>query len=155
MEIRLASDADLDQLGRMRWEQWSESGCHPAMQGEEAFVAGFIRELENKINKEWYVWCAVEDATILSHVYIQVIQKVPKPSRPVDSFGYISNVYTRATARNEGIGSRVMEHVKSWANETDLEFLVFWPSRPSMPFWRRLGFSTDDSMSREIRPYVF
>lgn len=155
MDIRLAVHADLDQLARMRWEQWSESGSHPAVQDEEAFVAGFIRDLESRLNKEWFVWCAVEDEMILSHVYVQVIQKVPKPSRPVDSFGYISNVYTRAGKRNCGICSRVTEQVKSWANAEKVEFLVLWPSRPSMPFWRRLGFSADDPLSLEIRPYVF
>lgn len=154
MEIRLAEKTDLNQLARMRWEYWVEGGSDPAKLNEEAFVTRFVESLNSELNIDWFVWCAIEHDVVLSHVYIQQIQKVPKPSAPADAFGYITNVYTRPTHRNSGIGSEVMKHVKLWAQELDLEFLVLWPSESSMSFWHRIDFSADDPLVFEIRPYV-
>jgi len=155
MNFRLAEQTDLDQLAHMRWEHWAENGTDPAKQEKDSFVADFIRQLESKLNREWFAWCAVEGETILSHVYIQRVQKGPKPSKVVDSFGYVSNVYTRPSHRNSGIGSQVMKRVKLWALGVDLEFLVLWPSGGSISFWQRIGFSVDDPLALEIRPYTF
>lgn len=154
MKYRLAVKTDLNQLAQMRWENWVECGSDPAKQNEEEFVTGFVEDFTARLNKNWYVWCAVEDATILSHIYIQRIQKVPKPSAPADGFGYVSNVYTRPLHRSTGIGSELMKHVKAWAQEFDLEFLVLWPSDASIPFWRRIDFSVDDPLVFEIRQYT-
>ena len=154
MEIRLAQKGDLPHLAQMRWEYWVEGGSDPAKQDENTFVTGFIERLEAQLNRNWYVWCALEDGVILSHVYIQRIEKVPKPSAPEDAFGYATNVYTRPQYRNCGIGSELMKHVKVWAQELDLEFVILWPSQESMRFWRRMGFADDDPQVLEIRPYV-
>jgi len=154
MKFRLARESDLDQLARMRWSYWLEGGADPAKQDEKAFVNHVVETFTTKLNKDWFVWCALEKDLILSHVYIQRIQKVPKPSAPVDAFGYVTNVYTRPQHRNKGIGSQVLSHVKAWALEMDLEFLMLWPNEPSIPFWRRMDFRVDDPLVRKIRPYV-
>ncbi len=154
MEFRLAKEFDLDQLARMRWNYWVEGGVDPAKQDEEIFVHHFVETFTTKLNKDWFVWCALEEDLILSHVYIQRILKVPKPSAPVDAFGYVTNVYTRPNHRNHGLGSQLMKHVKTWAQELDLEFLVLWPSEASIRFWNRIDFGTDDPLVHEIRPYV-
>ena len=154
MEIRLAIKTDLNQLARMRWEYWVEGGSDPGKLDEETFRTIFVDNFKTRLNNDWFVWCAIEDGVVLSHVYIQQIQKVPKPSAPADAFGYISNVYTRPAHRNTGIGPEVMKQVKSWAQELDLEFLVLWPSESSISFWRRSDFSTDDPLVFGIRPYV-
>ena len=155
MEFRLAAQADLNQLAHLRWEHWAEVGSNPAEQDEETFVDAFSEIFGAKLNKDWFVWCAVEGEVILSHIYIELVPKVPKPSRLEDAFGYVSNAYTRRSHRNAGVSSQVMKHVKSWARERDLEFLVLWPSPQSMPFWARGGFSAGDPLILEIRPYVF
>ena len=154
MIFRLATVADLKQLAQMRWAYWVEGGSDPAKQDEQEFVSGFVEVIKTRLGQDWYVWCAVEDRKILSHVYVQRIQKVPKPSAPADTFGYVTNVYTRPSHRNDGIGSALMKHLKAWAHELDLEFLVLWPSEASLPFWRRMDFTADDPLVFEVRPYV-
>ena len=154
MIFRIAQVADLEQLARMRWDHWLEGGKDPAKQDKEAFVRHVSETFVTRLNADWFIWCAVDDDEILGHVYVQQVHKVPKPSAPEDSFGYVSNVYTRPQYRNQGIGTQLMEHVKRWAAELDLEFLLLWPSESSIPFWNRAGFSTDDPLVYEVRPYV-
>jgi len=154
MDFRLAEQSDLIHLAQMRWDYWVEGGSDPAKLDKQEFVDGFIEVLGAKLNKTWFVWCAIEDKEILSHVFVQSIEKIPKPSAPADTFGYVTNVCTRPSYRNRGIGSQLMEHVKKWARERDLEFLVLWPSEPSIPFWKEMGFSVDEPLVFEVRPYV-
>ncbi|MDJ0749566.1 MAG: GNAT family N-acetyltransferase [Woeseiaceae bacterium] len=155
MKIRLAEHSDLEQLAHLRWEHWAENGSDPAMQERCSFITGFEEFFGPELNQDWLVWCAVEAETIVSHAYIQRVRKVPKPSKSVDAFGYVSNVYTRPSHRGAGVGSQVMERVKSWALEADLEFLVLWPSRRSLPFWQRMDYSVDHPLVLELRPYTF
>ena len=108
----------------------------------------------NSLNVQYVMWCAAEGDRILSHAYIQVVQKVPKPSAPDDSFGYVSNVYTRPTYRRKGIGEELLHHAKAWALDENLEFLVLRPSEQSVPFWRRSGFVKDDPLVHNVRPYI-
>lgn len=150
----LADKSHLMQLAHMRWEYWVENGSDIKKQSKEDFVDGFVSTLADSLNRHWYVWCAIEDGRILSHVYIQRVQKVPKPSAPADAFGYVTNVYTRPPYRSKGIGSKLLSNVQDWALEMDLEFLVLWPSERSIPFWRRSNFDVDDPLVRKIRPYV-
>ena len=152
--FRLAEKPDLEQLARTRWEYWVEDGSDPAKQSEDSFIEGFVGAFAASLNRDWFVWLAIDDDLILSHVYIQRMQKVPKPSAPVDAFGYVTNVYTRPPHRSKGIGSKLMSHVKAWALEMDLEFLVLWPSEPSIPFWNRTNFRVDDALVHDIRPYI-
>jgi GNAT superfamily N-acetyltransferase len=154
MDFRLAGENDLNQLAQMRWDYWVEGGSDPAKQEKQEFVDGFIEVLGAKLNQTWFVWCAVEDNEILSHVFVQSVEKIPKPSAPADAFGYVTNVCTRPSHRNCGIGSQLMVRVKEWAREQDLEFLVLWPNEPSIPFWQKVSFSVDDPLVFEIRPYV-
>ena len=154
MEYRLATTLDSFQLADCRWAYWLEDGVDPAAQDQDTFFEDFEKWLTARMNVTWFVWCAIENGTVVSHVYIQRIEKLPKPSAPVDQFGYVTNVYTRPGYRSKGIGTVLVNHVKAWALETDLEFLVLWPSEDSIPFWKRSDFASTDALSSEIRPYI-
>ncbi len=154
MDYRLAKLEELPQLARMRWALWLEDGQAPAQQDQRVFMESFVAWLEPRFLSSWFVWCAVDDDAVVSHIYIQRIEKLPKPSAPEDAFGYLTNVYTKPAFRNRGIGAALLQHVAPWALAANLEFLVLWPSETSTPFWTRAGFSDNASLLREIRPYL-
>ena len=84
-----------------------------------------------------------------------VVVKMPKPNRLHDTFGYVTNVYTRPAYRNQGIGSELMRHVIEWAGGLDMENLLVWPSERSIPFYERAGFSADEeAMALNLRDYI-
>ena len=100
------------------------------------------------------VWLAESDGEIIANIVVERIVKVPKPSKLDDCYGYVTNVHTREGYRNQGIGSKLLKHVKAWALEQDMEFLVVWPSERSVPFYKRAGFSAKDALEFEVRPYI-
>ena len=51
--------------------------------------------LGNAINSgQWIIWVAEENKRVVSHIYIELIQKVPRPGRFTYPFAYMTNVYT-------------------------------------------------------------
>ena len=99
-------------------------------------------------------WLAVENADIISHVFVQKIPMVPRPCKIHDYFGYITNAYTLPDRRSEGIGAALMAHVIDWAQHEDLELLIVWPSDRAVSFYQRLGFdANNDVLQLVLRPY--
>ncbi len=89
----------------------------------------------------------------MSHIFVQRIRKVPSPLDPVVRFGYVTNVYTRPSYRNRGIGTELLSRVLGWAREEHLETLIVWPSDLSVGFYQRAGFRADnDVLELEILP---
>jgi GNAT superfamily N-acetyltransferase len=79
---------------------------------------------------------------IVSHAYVGLVEKIPRPDPGPRYLGYLTNVYTRPAYRSRGIGVRVVSWLQEWAHENHVELLVIWPSENSVEFYRRLGFVT-------------
>lgn len=154
MNFRLADSEEVQQLAYMRWDFWLEDGQDPPQSSRADFVECFSDWLLNRNGRNWFVWCALDNDTIVSHIYVQRVEKLPKPSATDDAFGYVTNVYTRPEYRSQGIGAELLGCVKTWALQNNLEFLVLWPSAESIPFWHRAEFSENESLLSKIRPYV-
>ena len=58
----------------------------------------------------------------------------------------MTTVSTVPECRNQGVGSALMERVKAWSREQDLEELIVWPSERSVPFYERAGFSGENDV---------
>jgi GNAT superfamily N-acetyltransferase len=76
----------------------------------------------------------------LSHIYIELIDKVPRPGRITYPFAYMTNVYTTPEFRNRDIGSKVLKRVNNWIKENNYEFVIVWPSDESIQFYQKNGY---------------
>ena len=146
--FRIAGEDDLEALAALRWEFRREGAEGDPSDCEkwdfiEACTLFLQRGLRRRI---WVYWVAEEAGEIVSHVFVQMIEKVPKPGDLNGKWGYVTNVYTRPAFRDRGIGSELMGNVVAWAKEIGLELLIVWPSRESVPFYRRAGFSPPEEM---------
>ena len=141
MNYRLATPADFDQLAQLRWDFRTEYNPEPPPVAWEDFCAVMREFLERAFASSlWTVWVAAAAGQVISQVFIQRIEKVPRPVRVQPAFGYVTNVFTRPAYRNQGVGAELMRRVQGWAKEQGLEMLVLWPSKKAVPFYRRAGF---------------
>src|SRR5262249_44992790 len=125
----MATPADLDQLAVLRWDFRLEEAPGPTVHDQATFLRACVAFLQRGLAAgEWTYWIAVHDGLAVAQIFVQRIAKVPKPNQLDDSFGYVTNVYTRPAYRNQGIGSQLMAHVIAWARAHNLENLVVWPS---------------------------
>ncbi|WP_217597815.1 GNAT family N-acetyltransferase [Cohnella sp. GbtcB17] len=141
MRIRRAYIEDIEALILMRWEFTLEH--QPEMSDDlELFAAECRAFLEEAIRGErWHIWLAEVEGVIASHIYIQLIDKVPRPGRITYPFAYMTNVYTDPAYRSQGTGSELLKAVRTWATENKLEFIIVWPSDESREFYRRNGYT--------------
>ena len=153
---RIATHADAPQLAQMRWDFRLEESPGATVNDHDSFVVACAEFLRRGLaDNRWAYWIAVEGDTIISHIYIQRIEKVPKPNRLADAFGYVTNVYTRPAYRGQGIGTQLMKQALQWAHLQDFEELIVWPSETSVNWYKRFGFAGDpELLNYSVRPYV-
>jgi GNAT superfamily N-acetyltransferase len=139
VNVRRATSADIPELVRLRRAFHLEDGGRdelgPRFDAEcEAFLRSAVAD------GRWAIWVADEAGAIAAHVYVELVDKVPRPVRSPRRWGYVTNVYVRPDRRGAGIGGELIEAAKAWAAEEELEFLIVWPSDESVDFYRRHGF---------------
>ncbi len=142
LELRLAEAQDIPTLVEMRRDFTFEDGGIDA-----AERADYAKEchafLDDAIKTgRWQVWLAEVDDQIVSHLYVALIDKVPRPTRERKRIAYLTNVYTRPEFRNRGIGAALLSRAQAAADEADVELMIVWPSDESIGFYRRHGFES-------------
>lgn len=97
--------------------------------------------LEKALQSErWIIWVAEENGAIVSHIYIELIDKVPRPGRTTYPFAYMTNVYTIPAHRGTGIGSRMLNKINKWIEDNHYEFVIVWPSQEAISFYKKNGY---------------
>jgi GNAT superfamily N-acetyltransferase len=150
--VRRATSADVPELVRLRREFHLEDGGRDEL--GTAFDAECKAFLGRALGDErWAIWVAEADGDVVAHVYVELVEKVPKPVRTPRRWGYVNNVYAQPERRGSGIGGELLEAVMRWAVDASLEFLIVWPSEESVAFYRRHGFEhPPDPLVLEIAP---
>ena len=155
LEYRLAEPTECATLAALRWqsriEEDGERARTPRTDFERECAGHFRRGMESGALG---IWVAVEDGVIVSHIVIRRVPLVPRPWKVADAFGHVTNAYTRPEHRSKGIGTTLMRHAVEWARTEDLELLIVWPSLRAVPYYRRLGFASENEVLQlTLRPY--
>ncbi|WP_164669045.1 GNAT family N-acetyltransferase [Virgibacillus doumboii] len=141
MNIRLAESKDIKELIRMRWDftiEYDESKKDESFDDFEKECQLF---LGNALNSgQWFIWVAEDNDKVVSHIYIELIHKVPRPGRITYPFAYMTNVYTVPEYRNKGIGSKILSSINKWIKENNYEFVIVWPSDESINYYKKNGY---------------
>jgi len=138
--IRLATARDAAELARLRWD-FSPDEVAASGQSFAEFARDFEQFLHDALRSgDWSIWMAEQEGRLIANIYVHLVQKVPRPGRFGQRYGYVTNVYTEPDVRNAGIGSALLQRVIAWAREQRLELLLVWPSDESVRFYLRAGF---------------
>ncbi len=156
VRYRTATVDDAPRLAELRWDFRLEETPGATVHGRAEFMAACTAFFADGLSQgNWTVWVAEFEGTLVACICLFTIVKIPKPNRLRDTFGYVTNVYTRPAYRNQGIGSGLMARVIEWAREQDLNELYVSPSDRSVPFYERAGFvAPSDMWQLVLRPYV-
>lgn len=142
MIIRLAGSKDIDQLIKMRWDFTLEHTDSRVNQPYSEYEKEFRSFFKNALTSgQWFVWVVEEAGKIVSHIYIELIQKVPRPGRVTHPFVYMTNVYTVPEYRNMGVGSKLLNFINNWIKENEYEFVIVWPSNEAISYYQKNGYA--------------
>jgi GNAT superfamily N-acetyltransferase len=143
--IRLARRDDIEQLVEMRRDFTFEdfepdrAAARPAYEQDcRAFLSEAI------MSGRWHIWIAEMDGRIVSHAFLALIDKVPRPIHEKARIAYLTNVYTCSDFRARGIGAQIIRSAQAAAREADVELIIVWPSDESVEFYEREGFKKRD-----------
>jgi len=141
-EIRQAVARDAGALARMRHALYAEHGRErePLDVYADRFAV-FVHDV--LANDAWRIWVAELQGEIVGTMWLQLVERVPRPGedRGELPIGYLTNVFVDQELRDEGLGSRMLEEVITWARVRGVEEIIVWPSERSYPFYERAGFS--------------
>jgi GNAT superfamily N-acetyltransferase len=142
VRIRPAGAGDATALARLRHVLYSERGL--AREPLDVYTrrfAGFVRDA--LASDAWRIRVAELDAKVVGAMWLQLVERVPRPGEERGSLpiGYLTNVFVEPELRDEGIGSRMLEEIITWARARGVEEIIVWPSEGSYPFYERAGFS--------------
>jgi ribosomal protein S18 acetylase RimI-like enzyme len=152
--IRLATADDGDDLARMRWDFTAEDGP-PDGQIEplESFGPSFVRTFRGYLaSGRWRIWVAErrdeqpDEPRVIGCVWVQWVDRVPRPIHRGHSLGYITNVYVVPEWRNRGVGGRLLEAAVEDGRRIGHALLFLWPTEESVEFYRRAGFERSDEL---------
>lgn len=149
-KYRLGVERDIEMLAEMRWQHENEEEGPFEMSKSDFMNRCGVFLKEGLKAGEWTYWIAEHEGIIISNIFVRTIKKVPRPQEMVSQIGYVTNVYTRAEYRNKGIGSNLLEKVKSWATDNDIELLFVWPSEQAVGFYERQGFKNRNEIMELI-----
>ena len=145
VRIRPATPGDADELGRLRWEFRVEHGTK-VTRSFEGFVEEFSAFARDVLTDgaRWRAWVADADGRLVGCVWLQLVEKVPHPSRgrwerPI---AYVTNVYVEPRLRDAGLGARLLDAALTFAREQRMSEAIVWPTPRSGSFYRRAGFGT-------------
>ena len=149
MEIRLANEADYNELALMKWEHGAEDdidyGEHN-LEGvnKDEFVEEFVAFL--KAHKEYEIIIAEENSIVVSAMFVYLVPKLPKPNGNAKYIAYLTNVYTKKKYRSKGVGTQIMNYIKSDLVKNKCELLFAWPSDNSIAWYQRNGFNGENEI---------
>jgi GNAT superfamily N-acetyltransferase len=144
--IRLAAAADVPALAELRrLSALEQSPERDDEDFEERFASWYERESSRRLT-----WLAEGDGAAAGMMNVVIFERMPRPGPDPGRWGYLANAYVRPAYRNQGVGTRLVEAILSYADAAGLARVVLSPSQRSIPFYRRAGFGPADALlSRE------
>ena len=135
MQIRRHTRSDYPAIAELRWLLKKDDDRAPSDSCKQSFIDRYLRHLEETDKDGRTVhWLIDDDGVIVGVMTVRIVQKEPAPGEESEIWGYLTNSIVIPEKRNQGLGSRSLESIKSWAFDLGLELLIVWPSASIAPF---------------------
>ena len=131
--VRVATARDVAAIAELR-ALWS-TGTAPAPR----FARDVAEWLEEEGDRRT-TWLADRGGAAVGLASLFEYRRMPKPGRPASRWGYVSNMFVREEARDQGVGTALLDAVIAAADERGYARLVLSPAERALPFYRRAGF---------------
>jgi ribosomal protein S18 acetylase RimI-like enzyme len=149
VEVRDAVASDARGLAALRWDLKAEDADLDP-QTRETFIDRHTSWFLDAMAGDWKVLVAQDGLTLCGHVFVRVVDKAPSPVPGPTAIGYVTNFYVVPDRRGQGIGGRLLQGMRDWAERVPLDALVVWPSDASVAEYERAGFSGDEVLQLPI-----
>jgi len=140
--VRLATASDASALAELRHE--FRTGLEPDVSPEAGFHERCAAWMAARLpqGEVWRCWLAEGGAAApLGMVWVQFLEKLPNPVHEPEVHAYLTSFYVRPAARNQGVGSALLEAALAGCGTRGVDSVFLWPTPRSRVLYRRHGFS--------------
>ena len=141
---------ELDEIIRCRIDFIREDMGPQTLEAEATIQAPLQEYLKNHLNRDCFVFEAVEDSQIISLAFLLILEKPANPRFPHGRVGNIMNVYTVAEKRRQGIAGNVIKQIMDFGKTQNLDFLELKATPMGYPLYKKLGFEDACSRCKEM-----
>ncbi|MCE7004024.1 GNAT family N-acetyltransferase [Kibdelosporangium philippinense] len=143
-EIRLAADADLPVVARLRWQWVCENGNAGDTSAEE-FVGPFTEWARHNAETHRCL-VAVDAGEVIGMAWLAIAPRVPTPRALTRETGDVQCVYVLPRHRDRGIGNDLVGGLLQLARELGLMRVTVYSDSRAVPVYVRHGFVTSDQL---------
>ena len=138
--VRRAGVGDVGALAGLR-RQWRLERHGAALDADPGFDERFRSWVVQQLDRDTLVWVAESGAPV-GMLLMFVHTRMPEPGRDAGRWGYVGNTFVLPRARDAGVGSRLLDAALAHADAHGFARVVLNPTRPSVPFYERAGFTS-------------
>lgn len=141
MEIREAVVKDVDQIALLYSEQFGVmADLLPYLNQRGSQSRQFIED--SIINDDSRIFIAEDDTGIIGFVSVFAKESAKFDFRVQHKYAYVMDIITTKKYRGKGIATRLMDKVKKWAKERNLDYieLSVLANNPAVEFYKKLHF---------------
>lgn len=148
--IRLATDADAEELARLRYE--FRAAINEPVEDEESFVERCAPWMRTRLapGGQWRCWVAEGDGGVVGDIWLQFIEKIPNPAPELEAHAYITNVYVKPAGRGAGCGEALVEAALGHCRESGVDSVILWPTERSRTLYARHGFAVPGDIMEAV-----
>jgi len=143
MELRKAQQYDIDELLLIREAFILEEHHGIDDHKRKVIKEGTFNYLKNHLNKDCFVFIAVENSKIISTVFMIIFEKPAGPQFLTGKIANIVNVYTLPEYRRQGTAEKLMHMVIEEARVNNVSFIDLKASQMGEGLYRKIGFEED------------
>ncbi|MEN2766337.1 GNAT family N-acetyltransferase [Ornithinibacillus xuwenensis] len=138
MEFRKANQKDIHNLVTLRKTQLIDEGIEPNQDIDEELYQFFNKKLQDGSLIQWIV---VEKDSIIATGAIIFYDFPPSFTNKSGRKGYLSNMYTKAEYRGQGIATKLLDTLVKEAQDADVSKLWLGASTLGKPVYKKFGFN--------------
>lgn len=138
MLYRLATPQDIPTLIELRKRQLIDEGSTPDTMIDNDLTAFFERNFANNSLVQWVV---EEQDKIIATAGVVFYHFPPSYTNPTGIKGYITNVYTNAAYRGQGLASALLDKLVEAAKKRHVPVLLLEASTMGKPVYKKYGFT--------------
>jgi GNAT superfamily N-acetyltransferase len=139
VEIRPALPSEIRRVAELRWQWVLEQGGRPPVAERDAYIDFFAEWAER--NPAHHCTVVVRDGVVIGMAWLVSLARVPSPRGLERASGDVQCVYVEPSARNSGLGARLLEAVLARADAMGLEHVTVHSSSRAVTAYERVGFA--------------
>lgn len=141
VRIRTATLDDAPALAAFRWSH--DESQHESQHASQIDQADFVAWMRDH-RASHTAFVAERDDGFVGVAWLAIQPRPPGPAARSRAGGDIQSVYVVPELRNRGIGTALVAAIIEAADGRRLEHLVVRSGRRALPFYRRMGFESNE-----------